>query len=69
MGLQAQHEFPEIAFSKTVMIGNTKGDMEFGRNLGLGINIFIPSKYPESQVPHELYDFVYPDLISIAGAL
>jgi len=69
MGLQAQREFPQIVFLKTMMIGNTKGDMEFGRNLGVAINVFIPSKYPVSQLPDGVYDMVFPDLISIANAL
>jgi len=35
MGLQAKAEFPEIDFSKSVMIGDSVSDMEFGKNLGM----------------------------------
>ena len=69
MGLQAQKEFPEIDFSKTIMIGNTIGDMEFGRNLGIAINIFLPSTQPPLPLEHPMVDLVFPDLLSVSKAL
>ena len=69
MGLQAQKEFPEINFSKTVMIGNTISDMEFGRNLGIAINIFLPSSQPPLLLEHAMADLVFPDLLSVSKAL
>jgi histidinol-phosphate phosphatase family protein len=35
MGLQAQKDHPEIDFSKSVMMGDTQSDMEFGKALGM----------------------------------
>jgi len=35
MALQAQKDFPEIDFTKAVMIGDSMSDMEFGRNAGM----------------------------------
>jgi histidinol-phosphate phosphatase family domain/HAD-superfamily hydrolase, subfamily IIIA len=69
MGLQAKKEFPDIDFGKTIMVGNTIGDMEFGRNLGIAINIFLPTTYPDIQVQHPMIDLVFPDLLSVAKAL
>lgn len=69
MGLQAKKEFPGIDFSKSVMIGNTAGDMEFGRNLGIPINIFISSGKPNLGAQHPMVDFGFPDLLSVANAL
>ncbi len=69
MGLQAKNEFPEIDFSKSVMIGNTITDMEFGRNLGIAINIFLPSTHPHIGVQHPMVDRTFPDLLSITKAL
>ena len=69
MGLQAKKEFPEVDFSKSVMIGNTISDMEFGRNLGIAINIFIPSTHPYIGVQHPMVDLVFPDLLSVSKAL
>ena len=69
MGLQAKKEFPAVDFSKSVMIGNTISDMEFGRNLGTAINIFIPSTHPHLGVQHPKVDLVFPDLKSVSKAL
>ena len=69
MGLQAKKEFPEVDFSKSVMIGNTISDMEFGRNLGIAINIFIPSTHPYIGVQNPMVDLVFPDLLSVSKAL
>ena len=35
MGLQAKQDFPEIDFSKSLMIGDSKSDMQFGKALGM----------------------------------
>ena len=35
MGLQAQQDFPEIVFNKSVMVGDSPSDMEFGTSLGM----------------------------------
>jgi histidinol-phosphate phosphatase family protein len=69
MGLQAKNEFPEVDFSKSVMIGNTISDMEFGRNLGVAINIFIRSTHPFLGVAHPMIDLVFGDLLSVARSL
>ena len=69
MGLQAKKDFPEVDFSKSVMIGNTISDMEFGRNLGIAINIFLPSTHTYLGVQHPMVDLVFPDLLSVSKAL
>ena len=43
MGLKAKIDFPEIDFSKSVMIGDSISDMEFGKGLGMK-TVFIGSK-------------------------
>ncbi len=35
MGLKAKSDFPEIEFSKSIMVGDSISDMEFGKNLGM----------------------------------
>lgn len=69
MGLQAAKDFPEIDLTKSVMIGNTLSDMAFGRNLGVAINIFLPTTRKEVDVKDKQIDLVFPDLISAATAL
>ena len=69
MGWQAKKEFPEVDFSKSIMVGNTLSDMEFGRNVGIALNIFIPSTHPNLGEKHPMVDAVYPDLMSLAKAI
>jgi D-glycero-D-manno-heptose 1,7-bisphosphate phosphatase len=68
MALQAQKDFPEIDFKRSLMIGNTMADMQFGRNIGAH-TIFISSNRPVPSLPHPLVDAVYPSLISVATRL
>jgi histidinol-phosphate phosphatase family protein len=35
MALQAQNDFPEINFQKSIIVGDSLSDMEFGRNAGM----------------------------------
>jgi histidinol-phosphate phosphatase family protein len=44
MALQAQKDFPEINFAKSVMIGDSLSDMEFGRNAGMTTIFITPSR-------------------------
>jgi histidinol-phosphate phosphatase family protein len=69
MGLQAMADFPAIDLSKSIMIGNTLSDMKFGRNLGVAINIFLPTTLKNIPPNHEDIDLVFSDLISVAKAL
>jgi len=43
MGLKAKDEYPEIEFSKSVIVGDSISDMEFGKNLGMK-TVFIKNK-------------------------
>lgn len=69
MGLQAKNDFPGIDFKKSIMIGNTLSDMQFGKNLGVAFTIFLPTTRPDVKIPNELIDLVFPDLISVARVL
>ncbi|MEO8720825.1 MAG: HAD-IIIA family hydrolase [Ginsengibacter sp.] len=69
MGLQAIKDFPDIRLSKSLMIGNTLSDMKFGRNLGVKINVFLPTTRKDVSLNHPDIDFVFEDLISFATTL
>ena len=56
-------------FSKSVMIGNTLSDMQFGRNLGIAINIFLPTTRPNVDLKDPAIDLVYNSLKEVAGAV
>lgn len=68
MGLRARQEFPEVDFTRSLMIGNTLSDMRFGKALGMR-TIFIPSAKPPLTQADPLVDAVFPDLLSVAKAL
>ena len=69
MGLQAKKDFPEIDFSKSIMIGNSMSDMKFGRNLKVAANIFLPTTRKDVDLSDPDIDLVFNDLISVARSL
>lgn len=68
MGLQALTRFPEIDPNRSIMIGNTLSDMQFGRNLGVK-TIFLPTTRPEVDIHDERIDAVYGSLFAFATDL
>lgn len=68
MGLEAVKEFPDINLAKTIMIGNTISDMEFGRNLGV-FTVFLPTTRPNVGLTDERIDLVCESLIEFAQKL
>lgn len=68
MGLQAAHDYPEIDFVKSVMVGNTLSDMGFGRNLGM-FTAFLTTTRPETNLQDGSIDIHFPSLLSFASAL
>jgi histidinol-phosphate phosphatase family protein len=65
MALQAKGDFPEIDFSRSVMVGNTMGDMKFGKQLGMK-TVFIPSTKPETPFPDPMIDFRCDSLLEFS---
>ncbi|MFT3911923.1 MAG: HAD family hydrolase [Ferruginibacter sp.] len=68
MGLQAIKQFPDIDIKKSIMVGNTISDMEFGRNLGV-YTVFLPTTRPEVNLKDEKIDAVCESLIAFANAI
>ncbi len=68
MGRQAFKDFPDIDRNKTIMIGNTLSDMEFGRNIG-AYTIFLPTTRPEVDLKDHRIDAVFPSLYSFSRTL
>jgi D-glycero-D-manno-heptose 1,7-bisphosphate phosphatase len=68
MAFQAKNQFPEIDFSKSIMVGNRKSDMEFGRNAGLH-TVFVATTHPETPFPDHHIDYRFEDLLAFAQAL
>jgi histidinol-phosphate phosphatase family protein len=56
MALQAQKDFPEINFSKSVMVGDSLSDMEMGHRLGM-VKVFIEGKNEDPSAFQPDYQF------------
>jgi histidinol-phosphate phosphatase family protein len=68
MGLQAQEDFPAIDFKRSMMIGNSLSDMEFGKRLSM-YTVFLTTKHEPFSLPHDLIDEQYPSLQAWATRL
>ena len=68
MGLQAAEQFKDIDLAKSIMVGNTISDMQFGRNLGV-YTVFLPTTRPEVSLTDSRIDAVYESLIEFANGL
>jgi D-glycero-alpha-D-manno-heptose 1-phosphate guanylyltransferase len=68
MARRAKHDFPGIAFPRSVMIGNKPSDMLFGRNAGMH-TVFIASTHPETAFPHPDIDLRFNSLAEFVKAL
>lgn len=67
MALQAQTDFPEIDFEKSIMVGNMSSDMRFGRNIG-AYTVYIPTRADGTPEP-ETVDAVFKTLLAFAEAM
>lgn len=54
MAFQAQRDYPIIDFSKAIIIGNSKSDIEFGNKLGM-YTILVGDKYDKE---HKIYNSI-----------
>ncbi len=68
MGLQAQEDFPAIDFRRSIMVGNSMSDMEFGKKLSMH-TIFLTTKHDPVMLPHDLIDEQYDSLQSWARSM
>ena len=68
MALQALKDFPDIDFSKSIMVGNKPGDMKFGRAAGM-FTVFVATTNPHQTFPHTDIDLMFSSLFSFAAAL
>lgn len=61
MGHAACSQFPDIDPARSVMIGNTMSDMEFGRNLG-SYTVFLTTTRPDTNPRDHRIDACLPSL-------
>jgi histidinol-phosphate phosphatase family protein len=68
MGLQAQEDFPAIDFKRSIMVGNSISDMEFGKRLSMH-TVFLTTKHEPFSLPHDLIDEQFSSLCDWAARL
>ncbi len=68
MALAAKADFPEIDFTRAVMVGNNISDMAFGRNAGMH-TVFLTTTSPGQPLPDPCIDVAYPSLYEFAKHL
>lgn len=61
MAIQAKEDFPEIDFKRSVIVGNSISDMEFGKRMGMH-TVFLTSVRKPFTLPHDLVDEQFPSL-------
>ena len=61
MGLQAREDFPEIDFKKSIILGNSMSDMQFGKRLGMH-TVFLTTKHEPYELPHDMIDEQFDSL-------
>lgn len=68
MAFIAKLDFPEIDFSKSIVVGNKPSDMLFGRNACI-YTVYLDTTHPETAFPHPDIDLRFDSLINFAKAL
>jgi histidinol-phosphate phosphatase family protein len=61
MGQQAKEDFPEIDFKRSIMVGNSMSDMEFGKRLGM-YTVFLTTKHEPFPLPHDMINEQFDSL-------
>lgn len=67
MAKQALHDFPEIDFNKSLMIGDTKTDMEFAKNAGMTA-VLLENEH-STDLEKSLCDFSIKTLTELSNLL
>ncbi|MFU8843028.1 MAG: D-glycero-alpha-D-manno-heptose-1,7-bisphosphate 7-phosphatase [Bacteroidales bacterium] len=69
MAKKAKIDFPEIDFKRSIMIGDSITDMEFGKNLGMITFLISDPVQPVTKEERESADMVFPGLLQVAELL
>lgn len=68
MAMQAKEDFPAIDFRRSVMVGNSISDMEFGKRVAMR-TVFLTTKLAPLLLPHPLIDEQWQSLAEWADSL
>lgn len=68
MAFQAQRDFPEIDFSKSIFVGNSKSDIQFGNKLGM-FTVLVGDKYEQSHIIYKIINAFHENLAKFADSI
>lgn len=68
MAFRAQHDYPEIVFSKSIMVGNSKSDIEFGKKSGM-YTVLVGDKYKSGDITYDIANEYFSNLYEFALSL
>jgi len=68
MAVQVKKDFPEVDFSRSIMVGNNFSDMQFGKNAGM-YTVFVKTTNPGVELPYQDIDLLYNSLADFAKGL
>lgn len=68
MALKARKDFPEIRFKKSIIAGDSRSDMLFGRRLGM-TTVLIGESHSIAIENPNLVNYYFPSLLEMAQAL
>jgi histidinol-phosphate phosphatase family protein len=68
MAIQAKNDFPAIDFSKSIMVGDSWSDMQFGKKLGM-ITVYLSNKTIQNKEEQTLINYTFTDLYAFATAI
>ena len=66
MALQAQADFPEVDFTRSVMVGDSVSDMQFGWRAGMRC-VFLTNNEAVPPEVRDYTDMIFSDLQAIAS--
>ncbi len=68
MALQAKNDFPSIDFTKSIIVGDSITDMQFGKNAEM-LTVFISGDLDQIPKNQGLIDFTFKNLYSFAETI
>ena len=68
MAKQAKKDFPEIDFIKSIIVGDSVSDMQFGRNAGM-FTVFAGDKHKFAEEQTALVDYFCDSLADFAQSI
>lgn len=65
MAFQVQRDYPVVDFAQSIMVGNSKSDIEFGNKLGM-LTVLVGDKYKKEHKIYETVNAYYENLYKFA---